>query len=168
MLNRTVLDIGDPMVVSIILALFVGVGALSALPVLVLWLVGRWRRALFLAVVAPIIVMITGTTYLRQFLDERISVRPVFRKAELLWPGMAQRNIVSYKLRRSALYAFNFYLGREIKERSLSENANVLVITTPDQVLSLEQSGYPCSSDVNSFVIVVCDAQGYRGTYRPK
>jgi 4-amino-4-deoxy-L-arabinose transferase-like glycosyltransferase len=167
-LNRKVLDVADPIVVSTILALFVAVGALSVLPTLVLWLVGRRRIALFLAVVAPVIVMIIGTTYMGRVFDEIVSVRPAFRKAELVWPGLTRRNIVSYKLRRSALYAFNFYLGREIKERSSSENENVLVVTTPDQVLSLEQSGFPCSRDVNSFVVVVCDAQGHRGDYPPK
>jgi hypothetical protein len=166
MINRRVLHIGDPKVLSDLLALFVGIGALSVLPVLVLWLVGRRRIALLLALMVPIIVMIIGTTYLGRVLDEKVSVRPVYRKAELIWPGLQQRNIVSYKLRRNAVYAFNFYLGREIKERSLSENENVLVVTTPDQVLSLENSGFPCSRDVNSFVVVVCEAQGYRGAYK--
>jgi 4-amino-4-deoxy-L-arabinose transferase-like glycosyltransferase len=140
---------------SVILYLCGAVAAVAGLPVLVLWYRRRERVAVFFSFAVFLLALILFFANSRT-VDEMTSLRPALVEAQAKWRPLTIENVKTYKLQRSFQYSLNFYLRGEARELSVTDSKDVVIFTESRNVLSLEEAGFPCSSDVVTKAVVVC------------
>jgi hypothetical protein len=139
----------------VILALSAGIASLAGVSVCLFWYRHREKAATVSVLALSLVVLILFFTN-AAVLDEIASVRPAFRRANEKWQPLVLKDVRTYKLHRGFQYSLSFYLRGETRELSPTDDKNVVIFTERSNVVSLEQSGFPCSSDVVTKAVVVC------------
>jgi 4-amino-4-deoxy-L-arabinose transferase-like glycosyltransferase len=141
--------------VIVILALCAGIASLAGVSVCLFWYRHREKAATVSVLALFLVVLILFFTN-AAVLDEIASVRPAFRRANEKWRPLVLKDVRTYKLHRGFQYSLSFYLRGETRELSPTDDKNVVIFTERSNVVSLEQSGFPCSSNVVTTAVVVC------------
>jgi 4-amino-4-deoxy-L-arabinose transferase-like glycosyltransferase len=97
----------------------------------------------------------------REALDEDLSTRRALEIAQANYPTYSTENASFYRLQRSAEFALNFYLHRQVSEWSPSVRTHGWVFTTRKETNELESLGLDCPkgyvSAAQSLVVCVDD-----------
>jgi 4-amino-4-deoxy-L-arabinose transferase-like glycosyltransferase len=115
-----------------------GLAAAAGIAIIILGK-SRRRAAIWTSLLLScVLVEIAGTAVLPD-LDARLSARPV---GTMLQRDLRPDRLFNYQLTRSWEYGLTFYLGRELREWSLSHPEPGLILTTPKGFTEIERAGY--------------------------
>jgi hypothetical protein len=108
-----------------------------------------------LTVIVAINLALSGTT--RRAIDTSVSPRYAFQTAQAVWNDYSPQRASTYKLRRSFVYALNFYFHRELPEWSAGGVQPAWVFTSRIESTKLQLLGLKCPFYGINSAVVVCE-----------
>jgi 4-amino-4-deoxy-L-arabinose transferase-like glycosyltransferase len=131
----------------------------SGIVMLMLSVQRRLASALLVGVVAAVVtVALTFAGSTGQSLDQRLSARPTFSAAQMIWKDFSPERVSTHKLQRSFQFSLNFYFHRELPDWSPGSQHG-WVFAPRSEISDLRNRGLNCPV-VFWYAVIVCEDPG--------